>query len=86
MTSANLPKDFKPLPDDITLDWAKAGRAPDQVTGRGYLVYWKGCPSVTLAKQGETVAKRLKLEAGFGKLERGWVLIFIGDNARFIEE
>ena len=49
------------------------------------MVYWKDCPSVTLAKDGELTGKSIPQSSGQMMLAKGYVLIFIGTGGQYKE-
>lgn len=44
------------------------------------MVYWKDCPSVTLARETEDHGKKINLRSGEMRLAKDYVLILIGDG------
>ncbi|KAK7224196.1 hypothetical protein V2G26_012199 [Clonostachys chloroleuca] len=67
-------------------DFSGSSSTPARHVGAGNIVYWKDCPSVTLAKVDEDTGKDISQASGQMRLARGYVLIFIGTGGQYKEE
>lgn len=54
--------------------------------GDGGMVYWKNCPSVTLAATGAVTGQQIDKTSRQGRLAKGLVLFFIGDGAQWKQD
>ncbi|KAG7113842.1 hypothetical protein HYQ46_012883 [Verticillium longisporum] len=78
--------DFDPEPLDPDQDFNGSKSTPDLVYGDGGWVYWKNCPSVTLAKSNENKGQRIHRDSGKARLAKGLKLVFVGDGGQFKQD
>ncbi|KND91750.1 hypothetical protein TOPH_03793 [Tolypocladium ophioglossoides CBS 100239] len=81
-----LPMDFDPEPLDENIDFSGSKSTPDRAYGNGGMVYWKDCPSVTLAKNGQVAGRQIDRTSGKGRLAKGLVLFFIGEGGQWKQD
>ncbi|TWU71731.1 hypothetical protein ED733_002338 [Metarhizium rileyi] len=68
-------------PKEITVtDFSDFKTTPLRLVGKDGMVYWKDCPSVTLAREKEDHGKMINLRTGEMRLAKDYVLILIGDG------
>lgn len=77
-----MSQDFTPKPLTMS-DFSGSESTPGRYVGTGRMVYWKDCPSVTLARVGEDKGTKVDETSGEGKLGKGYVLIFIGAGGQY---
>lgn len=78
----NCQQDFTATPLTLS-DFSGSESTPGRYVGSGRMVYWKDCPSVTLARVGDDKGVQVTANSGEGRLAKGYVLIFIGAGGQY---